>query len=179
MWGRSPGPPHTLGGSCEIYYPLTSTLTFTYFPPGECLRLKSSMPFERDWALQNIPSLSQNNSSKRNPKLWMMTKTTLLEVLNLICPATGVNKRIRTLSLPEVELDGWFLILRVVLETCTMWFMHKFWYEFWVSISIFLDWRLGFERDLRCETHMRASILNIAPCFHPSSPLQDFEINVL
>ena len=32
---------------------------------------------------------------------------------------TRTNKR-RALSLQEVELDGWFLILHIVLETCTM-----------------------------------------------------------
>ena len=34
-------------------------------------------------------------------------------------PATRTNKR-RALSLQEVELDDWFLILHIVLETCTM-----------------------------------------------------------
>ena len=32
----------------------------------------------------------------------------------------------RALSLREVELDDWFLILHIVLETCTTWFMRKF-----------------------------------------------------
>ena len=37
--------------------------------------------------------------------------------------ATRTNKR-RALSLQELELDGWFLILHIVLETSTIWFMH-------------------------------------------------------
>jgi hypothetical protein len=43
---------------------------------GQCSKLKSSMPFKI--------SLSQNNPSKRNPKLKMKT---LFEVLNIICPS--------------------------------------------------------------------------------------------
>ena len=39
--------------------------------------------------------------------------------------ATRTNMR-RALSLQEVELDGWFLILHIVLEACTILFMHKF-----------------------------------------------------
>ena len=31
---------------------------------------------------------------------------------------TRTNKR-KALSLQEVELDGWFVILHIVLETCT------------------------------------------------------------
>jgi hypothetical protein len=66
--------------------------------------------------------LSQNNPSKRNPNLEMKTS---LKVLNIICLAqesTSVGHR----HYKEVELDGWFLILHVVLETRTIWFMHKF-----------------------------------------------------
>ena len=58
------------------------------------------------------------------------------------------------------------VILHIVLETCTIQFIHKF-----NTRSIFLDWRLGFElalqlkgwnlRALQNETHMRASIVNI------------------
>ena len=39
--------------------------------------------------------------------------------------ATRTNKR-RALSLQEVEVDAWFLILHIVLETCTTSFKHKF-----------------------------------------------------
>ena len=39
--------------------------------------------------------------------------------------ATRTNK-CRALSLQEVELDGSILILHIVMETCTTWFMHKF-----------------------------------------------------
>jgi hypothetical protein len=70
-----------------------------------------------------------------------------------------------------VELDGWFLITHIVLKTCIMW--NSCTSLVWVLcfISIFLDWRLGFEptlqlktwnlRALQNETRMRASILNI------------------
>ena len=47
-------------------------------------------------------------------------------------PATRTNKR-RALSLQEVELGGWFLILHIVPETCTIYFMHKFNMSFCVS----------------------------------------------
>jgi hypothetical protein len=46
--------------------------------------------------------LSQNNPSKRNPKLNMKMS---LEVLNIICPPQEPTKR-RALLLQEVELDG-------------------------------------------------------------------------
>ena len=59
-------------------------------------------------------------------------------------PATRTNK-CRASSLQEVELDGWFLILHIVLKhvpynSCTslIWVLY--------FISIFLDWRLGFTR---------------------------------
>ena len=38
--------------------------------------------------------------------------------------ATRTNKR-RALSLQEVESNRWYLNLHFVLETCTIWFMHK------------------------------------------------------
>ena len=38
---------------------------------------------------------------------------------------TNTNKR-RALPIQEVELDGWFSILHIVVETCTIYFMHKF-----------------------------------------------------
>ena len=60
--------------------------------------------------------LSQNNPSKHNPKLKMKTS---LEVLNIICPATGPHM-CRALSLQEVELDGSFLILHTILKTWTI-----------------------------------------------------------
>ena len=52
--------------------------------------------------------------SKCNPKLKMKTS---LEVFNIIYPTTRTNKR-WALSLQEVELDGWFLILQIILEMC-------------------------------------------------------------
>ena len=82
-------------------------------------------------------------------------------------PVTRTNKR-RALSLPEVELDGWFLIHCIgnmyhVLHA-------QVYYEFCISFRMFVDRRLGFEptrqvkgwnmRALQNETYMRASILN-------------------
>ena len=40
-------------------------------------------------------------------------------------PATRTNKH-RALSPQEVELDGWVLILHIVLRTYTIYIMHKF-----------------------------------------------------
>jgi hypothetical protein len=40
-------------------------------------------------------------------------------------PTTRINKH-RTLSLQEVELDGWFLILHTILKTCTIKSIQKF-----------------------------------------------------
>ena len=40
-------------------------------------------------------------------------------------PTTRTNK-CRALSLQEVKLDGWFLILHIILEMCTIHFMHEF-----------------------------------------------------
>ena len=40
-------------------------------------------------------------------------------------PSTRTNNH-RVLSLQEVELDDWFLILDIVQKTCTIQFMHKF-----------------------------------------------------
>ena len=104
----------------------------TPFLPYQCSRLKSSMPFKCDLALRNIPS--ENNSTKRNPKLKMKTS---LEVLNINLFATGTNKRME-LSLQEVGLDGSFFILYVVLKTCTISFMHKFNMSFFLSLISFL-----------------------------------------
>ena len=76
-----------------------------------------------DWSLQ-CPSNaiwpfkiyhSQNNPSKCSPEL-KNEDVTWSPQYNL--PTTRTNKR-RALSLQEVELDGWFLILHIVLETCT------------------------------------------------------------
>jgi hypothetical protein len=47
--------------------------------------------------------LSQNNPSKRNPKLKMKTS---LEVLNKNLPTTRTNMCTKAVSLQEVELDG-------------------------------------------------------------------------
>jgi hypothetical protein len=49
----------------------------------QCSRLKPSMPFKRDFGPPKYSYLSQNNPSKRNPKL-NKNKTTL-EVLNIMC----------------------------------------------------------------------------------------------
>jgi hypothetical protein len=121
------------------------------------------MPFKRDLALQNIPLSKQ--PFKTQPQIEIEDVTWSPQYNP---PTTKTNKR-RALSLQDVELEGWFLILRIVLETCIIYVMHKFNMSF-VFHSIFLDWRLGFEpvlqlkswnlRALHNETHMRASIWN-------------------
>ena len=72
----------------------------------QCSRLKSSMPFNRDLALQNIISFSKQ-PFKTQPLLENEDITSRNPQYNL--PATRTNKR-TTLSLQEVELDGWFFM---------------------------------------------------------------------
>ena len=74
--------------------------------------IKSSIPFKRDLAPQNIPLSKQ--PFKTQPQI-ENEEVTWSPQYNL--PATSTNKR-RALSLQEVDLDGRFLILHVVLETC-------------------------------------------------------------
>ena len=79
------------------------------------------MPKECDLALQNIIPLSkqpfktqtriENEDVRWSPQYNM--------------PTTRTNRH-RALSLREVELDDLFLILHIVLETCTIEFMHQF-----------------------------------------------------
>jgi hypothetical protein len=59
----------------------------------------------------------KTTSSKGNPNLKMKTS---LEFLHISAQLKNQHKR-RALSLQEVELDGWFLILHVVMETCIIW----------------------------------------------------------
>jgi hypothetical protein len=69
----------------------------------QCSRMKSSMSFKCDLALQNIPL------SKQPFRMQPQTENedvTWSPQYNL--PTTRTNKR-RALSLQEVELDGWFL----------------------------------------------------------------------
>ena len=77
---------------------------------SQCSRLKSSMHFKFDLALQNIPLSKQ--SFKPQPQI-ENEDITWNPQNNM--PATSTNKR-RSLSLQEVRLDGWFLILHIVLE---------------------------------------------------------------
>ena len=76
-------------------------------------RLKSSMPF-KCLALQNI--LLWKQPFKTQPQI-ENEDVTWSPQYNM--PGTRTNKR-RVLSLQEVELDSWFLILYIVLETCAM-----------------------------------------------------------
>ena len=130
-------------------------------------RLKSSMPLSNAiWPFKIY--LSQNNPSKTQPQIENEDVTWSPQYNMLV---TRTNKR-RALSLQEVELDGWFLILHIVLETCTI-YCNSCTTLMWILsfISIFLDWRLEFEpalqfkswnlRALQNETHVGASILNI------------------
>ena len=77
----------------------------------------------QDWSLQR-PSkyTSLKQSFKTRPQI-ENEDVTWSSQYNL--PCTKINER-RASSLQEVELDGWFLILHVVLKTRTIQFMHKF-----------------------------------------------------
>ena len=106
---------------------------------NQCSRLKS--PFKRDLALQNIRFSKQpfsmqpqieNEDITWSPQYNMSVTTT---------------KQRKALLLQEVELDGWFVIhtlywKHVPYNSCTTltWVLYY--------ISIFLDWRLGFEPTL-------------------------------
>ena len=72
------------------------------------------MPFKCNLALQNIPLSKQPFKTQpqiENEDITWNPQYTL--------PTIRINKH-RALSLQEVELDGWFLILHIILETCTM-----------------------------------------------------------
>ena len=64
------------------FFHLSPLLSSFLFLSVQCSRLKSSMPFKRELAPQNIP-LAISNPSKRDPKLEMKTS---LGVLDVICP---------------------------------------------------------------------------------------------
>ena len=94
---------------------------------SQCSRLKSSMHFKFDLALQNIPLSKQ--SFKPQPQI-ENEDITWNPQYNM--PTTETNKR-RSLSLQEVELDGWFLIFRIVLEHMYHIIHAQLSYEFCVS----------------------------------------------
>ena len=79
----------------------------------QCSRLKSSMPFKCDLALQNMPFSKQ--PFKTQP-LIEIEDITWSQQYNL--PAARTHKCM-ALSLQELELGCWFLILHIVLKTCT------------------------------------------------------------
>ena len=98
---------------CDLargYKNLHSFLAWIWCPPINGQDWSLRCPSNMTWLFKT--NLSQNNPSQRNPKLEMKTS---LEVLNM--PITRINK-CRALSLQEVELDGWFLILHIILKTC-------------------------------------------------------------
>ena len=78
------------------------------------------MPFKRDLVLQNIPLSKQSFKTQPQTENEDVTWSPQHNP-----PTTGTNKR-RASSLQEAELDGWFLILHIVLETWTIECMHKF-----------------------------------------------------
>ena len=83
-------------------------------------RLKSSMPFIHNLALQNIPLSIQPFKMQPQTENEDVTGSPQHNL-----PTTITNKR-TTLSLHEVELNGRFSILHIILEARTTWFMHKF-----------------------------------------------------
>ena len=70
---------------------------------------------QSDLALQNIIPLSKQ-PFKTQPRI---ENEVVTWIPRYHPPATRTNKR-WPLSLQEVELDGWFLILHIVLKTCIM-----------------------------------------------------------
>ena len=70
------------------------------------------MAFKHDLALQISPSKQLFNTQLQVEN----EDVTWSPRYNM--PATRTNKRTRALSLQEMELDGWFLILHIILETC-------------------------------------------------------------
>ena len=96
--------------------------------------------------------LSQNNPSKCNPRL-KNEDVTWSPQYNL--PTTRTNKR-RALSLREVELDGWFLVFHIVLETCSISFLHKFNMSFVLHFYILRltswIWTSLSTEELKCES---------------------------
>ena len=132
-------------------------------------------PNVQDWSLQ-CPSnsiwpckiyLSQNNPSKRNPKLKTNTSLEVLDIMHPPHDPTSVGhchyKKWSRM------VDSWIFTLywkHVPYNSCTSLICILYF------ISILLDQYLGFEptlqlmgwnlRALQNETHMRASILNTA-----------------
>ena len=78
------------------------------------------MPFKRDSALQNIPLSKQPFKPQSQIEIKDVTWSPQCNP-----PATRTNKR-RALSLQDVDLHGWLLILHIVLEMRTIQFMHQF-----------------------------------------------------
>ena len=73
------------------------------------------MPFKRDLALQNMPLSKQ--PFKMQPRI-ENNEDDVAWSPRYHLPTTRINKRIKALSLQKVELDGWFSILYIILETC-------------------------------------------------------------
>ena len=80
----------------------------------QCSRLKSSMPINHDLALQNMPLSKQPFIMQPQIENEDVTWSPQYDM-----PATRTNKH-RALSLQEMDLDDRFLILHIVLETCTI-----------------------------------------------------------
>ena len=119
-------PPLTTFQCCPNLVPLLAKTNPTFFRnhPLQCSRLKSSMPFNHDLALQNIPLSKRPFKTKPQSEHEDVTWSPRYNL-----PTTRTNKR-RALLLQEVELDGWFLILHIALETCTTLFMPMFYTSF-------------------------------------------------
>ena len=86
-------------------------------------RLKSSMPFKCDLALQNILFSKQPFKTLSQIENEDVTWSLQCNMVHILL-STRTNRH-RALSI-QVELDGWFLVLHIVLTTCIIYFMHKF-----------------------------------------------------
>ena len=115
------------------------------------------------FGLQNIPLSKQ--PCKTQPQI-EYEDVTWSPQYNLLTTRT---KKRRALSLQEVKLDGWFLILHIMLETCTTLFMHKFnmgliFHFYTLGLTSWI-WRSSSTETLKFKspskwTLVRASILN-------------------
>ena len=129
------------------------------------------MPFKSDSALQNIPLLKQ--PFKTQPQI--ENEDVIWSPPYTLLPVTRTNKR-RALSLQEVELDDWFLILHIVTETCTICFMHEFnisfvfhIYNFWIDV---LDLNQPFNWGAKIWEHFKWNSyegFNLEDCTHRTS----------
>jgi hypothetical protein len=112
-------------------------------------RLKSLMPFKRVLALQIIPLWKQPFKTQPSVENEDVTWSPQYNM------ATTRTNKCRALSLQEMQLDGWFLIRHIVLETCTIEFMHKFKVTFYILELTSWIWTSPSTERLKFERHSK------------------------